>query len=239
MGQGFGQKFCTDQHGKGEYGEQKDTLSEQALQLRAVVRTVVEAEDGSCADGKADEHRQKEEIHVHNNAIGGDAVFPGVAQKLQIIEHAHKAHGKIVHQFRCAIGAGTEQFPAVKPASAQPQKTGIRTQEVDQRDDAAHHLRNGGGCRRTDESPAEHRHKQGIQHHIAHAGGHRHHEGKGGFLRGNAEALEGKLKDIGGHSGQHNGTVGDAVGEHLSRGAQQYGHRPQKQQRDHRENGAA
>ena len=51
---------------------------EQAFQFAVVLGTVIESDQRCGADGEADKHRQEEQIHIHNDAVGGDAILAGI-----------------------------------------------------------------------------------------------------------------------------------------------------------------
>ena len=201
--------------------QQSQAFFQDVFQLRVVLGAVVEADDGGRADTQANEHGDEDEVDVHDDAVGGDAVLPGVCHELQVIEHTDQAHGEVAHQLRGAVGGGPQQGLAVEGASAQPQKAGVGPGEVNDGDDGTGGLGRGGGHRRADEAPAEYAHEQGVQHNVGAAGDHSHDQRQIGLLGGHAEALEGELQNVGRQHRLDDAAVGDGVLQHLPLAAQE------------------
>ena len=72
-------------HSHSECAHDHDAFPEHVLQFRPVVGAMVIADDGRGADDKTDEHRNEDEIHIHDHAVGGNAVLPGISQELQVV----------------------------------------------------------------------------------------------------------------------------------------------------------
>ena len=68
--------------------------------------TVMIADDGGASDGVSKEDCYKYKIYIHDRSIGGDAIFPGNGDQLQVIERIDYREGQVRHQFGGTVGAG-------------------------------------------------------------------------------------------------------------------------------------
>ena len=172
--------------------DQHQTAPQQPVKLAVIARAVVVAYHGGAADGVADEDGGEDHADVHHHAVGGDAVVPGVLDELEVIEHAHKAHGHVAHEFGRAVGAGLQKRPAVIACSAEAQDAGIFAREVHERDAPADDLTERRGDRRPGELMLlrqrhnEHR----VQHHVRHTRRDRHDKSEMRLLRRDKKALK-------------------------------------------------
>ena len=176
---------------------------------------MVVADHRSRAYGVPQKHRLEDQAHVHQNAVGGDAVLSGVRHQPHVEQHTHQGHGDIAHQLGGAVGTGPPQRFAVKGAAHQPQAAGILPSEVNKGHRAAHQLTQSRGRRRALQPEAEDAYKHGVQHHVGEPRSHRHAEAQLRLLSGGKEALELKLQNIEGQSRQVDGAVDHAAAQQL------------------------
>ena len=216
-----GQELRRHRQHQGEAQQQHQAFFQHVAQLFVILGTVVEADDGGGADGEADEHGDEDEVDVHDDTVGGNAVLPGEGHELDVVEHGDQTHGKVAHQLRGAVDGGPQQGFSVIAAPAQPQQAAVFPGEVDDGDDGTDGLGDGGGDGSADESPAKYAHEQGIEHDVGAARGHGHGQRQIGLLGGDAEALEGVLQNVGGEHRLDDIAVGDGILQHLPLAAQQ------------------
>ena len=84
-------------------GDQRAALAEQAAQLRPVAGPVLERDDLRDAHIVSDEHRPEYEPHIHQHAVGGDAVLAYVFHQLEIVADADDIERDIADEFREAV----------------------------------------------------------------------------------------------------------------------------------------
>ena len=92
-----------------------------------VLRAVVEADHRRAADGVADEDGYEDELDVHQNAVGGDAVLADQAHELEIVEHTYQGGGDVAHQLGGAVTAGLEDGAQTQGGGPQAQQAGVGT----------------------------------------------------------------------------------------------------------------
>ena len=204
------------------------------MHLGTVACTVVEADDGRTAEGVAHIHGNEQEAGVHDDAVGGHAVFPGKAQQLVVVQDVHQRHGQVGHQLGGAIDAGVQQHLAVQLRFAQVQAAGILVvEEVEDRQQAAHDLAEEGGNGGTLYAPAPDAHHQHIQHHVGAACTHGEPEAEVRLFGGDKEALEHVLQRKGGQRQHQDAAVAHGVVQQLALGTQQDGNGPQQHKPQH------
>ena len=86
-----------------------------------ILRAVVETDDGRAADGVTDVDGDKDELHIHQHAVGRDAVLADIVEQLKVIEHADDGRGDIAHQLGRAVAAGVQQRPQLQPRFDEPE----------------------------------------------------------------------------------------------------------------------
>ena len=210
------------------------------MKLAVIARAVVVAYHGGAADGVADEDGGEDHADVHHHAVGGDAVIPGVLDKLEVIEHAHKAHGHVAHEFGRAVGACPQKRLAVVVRSAEAQDAGIPAREVHERDAPADDLTERRGDRRPGELMLlrqrhnEHR----VQHHVRHTRRDRHDKSEMRLLRRDKKALKEILHHDERQRAQHDAPVDNAVFKYLTRRAEKRNDRADEDERQHTEHHA-
>ena len=102
-----------DGHYHRNHADELQALAVEVVDLFAVIGTIVVADDGRTAEGVAHIHGNEQEAGVHDDAVGGHAVFPGKAQQLVVVQDVHQRHGQVGHQLGGAIDAGVQQHLAV------------------------------------------------------------------------------------------------------------------------------
>ena len=223
------------QHHAGHPHEQ-GALPQHILQLSVVARAEVVADDGAAADGVANEDGHKDELHIHQHPVGGDAVLSHIAQKLEVVEDAHQGGGDVAHELRGAVGAGPQQGADLQPGGDQVQQAAVGPQKVDEGEDAAHALADARGDGGTGHPPAEHPDEQAVQHHVGQSRRHRGVQAQLGFLRGDEEALKYILQHERRRKGDVDAAIEDAVRQHLLSSAKEDSHRLHDQQAEDGEN---
>lgn len=108
MGQRLRQSLGQRRQDDAADAHEQDAFSKHIFQFPVIFGTVVEADDRGTADGIAYENGDENKLDVHQHAVSGNAVFPVVAQQLEVIENAHQGGGNVAHQLRGAVGAGPE-----------------------------------------------------------------------------------------------------------------------------------
>ena len=181
------------------------------------------ADDRGAADGVADEDGHKNELDVHQNAVGGDAVLANETQELEVVQHADQRGGDVAHQLGGAVAAGLQDGAQAQSGGTQVQQAGIGAQEVEQRQHAANTLAQSGGDGGAGHAPAEHGDEQCVQHHVGNAGGHRDQQAEAGLLCGDEKALEHVLQHEGEGEAGDDAAVEHAVGHHGVGGTQEPG----------------
>ena len=195
----------------------------------------MEADDRRAADGIADVDGNENELHVHQDAVGRNAVLTDVFEQLEVVEHTDDGRGNIAHQLGRAVAAGVQQRAQLQPRSDKAQTARIRAEEIDQREQAAHALaqarRNGRACN----SPAEARDKQRVERHIRHARRDRRGKTQLRLFRRDQEALEHVLQHERGCERIDDAAIAHAVLQHLRRCAEKQRDRPYEHHAGHRE----
>lgn len=182
-GQGGGQYTGQDRQGHAADGHQQDAFPQEIFQLTVVLRAVVEADHRRAADGVADEDGYEDELDVHQNAVGGDAVLADQAHELEIVEHTYQGGGDVAHQLGGAVAAGLEDGAQTQGGGPQAQQAGVGPQEVDQGQYAAHTLAQAGGDGRAGHTPVENGDEERVQDHVGDAGGHGDEKAQAGLFR--------------------------------------------------------
>lgn len=87
------------QHRENDAGSahEKQAFFEQVFQLRMVLCAVMVADDGRAADRVAEEDRHKDEVDIHDDTIGRDAVLPRELHQLEVIKDVDDGHRKVRH----------------------------------------------------------------------------------------------------------------------------------------------
>ena len=191
-----------------------------------VLGTVVEAHQRGAADGIAHKNRHKNELDVHQHAVGRHAVLAHQLHELEVVEHGNERAGNVAHQLRGAVETGLSDGRPLQPGRGHVQQAGIGPEEIEKRNQAPHALAQARGNGRTGHAPAEYPHKQGVKNHVGHTGGHRDVKAQLGLLRRDKKALEYVLQHERHGEGHDDPAVEDAVADHLVGGAEKIGHRP-------------
>ena len=90
------------------------------------------------ADGVPDKDGDENKLNVHENTVGGYAVFAGIRKKLEIIDHADNGRGNITHKFGRTVGTGTEQNATFGTGAPKAKETSVfRRKKIEQRQDSA------------------------------------------------------------------------------------------------------
>ena len=223
-GQGGGQYTGQDRQGHAADGHQQGAFPQEVFQLTVVLRAVVEADHRRAADGVADEDGYEDELDVHQNAVGGDAVLADQAHELEVVEHTHQGGGDVAHQLGGAVAAGLENGAQTQCGGPQAQQAGVGTQEVDQGQYAAHTLAQAGGDGCAGHAPVKNGDEERVQGHVGDAGGHGDEKAQAGLFGGDKEALEHVLQHEGEGEAGDDAAIENAVGHHGVRRAQQTGH---------------
>lgn len=107
-GKNFHQR-CGEQFGKcgqndAGNAQQNDTLAKQAFEFVMIGGTVVIADNRRTAEGIAEENCHKDEIDIHDDAIGGNTVFARDLHQSEIIQNADERSGKVGDHFAGTVG---------------------------------------------------------------------------------------------------------------------------------------
>ena len=68
-----------------------------------VARAVMVADHGAAANGVPQINRHKGKVHIHNNPISRNPIFPRQLHKLEIVQDIYDGCGKVRHHFGRAI----------------------------------------------------------------------------------------------------------------------------------------
>ena len=98
-GEGMAEQLRGSDHHHGGHPDDDGAFPKDAFQLAAVVRSVVEADNGRTAHGEAQEGGDKDKVHVHHHRIGGHTRLSNQAHQLEIVEDADDGGGDVAHQF--------------------------------------------------------------------------------------------------------------------------------------------
>lgn len=194
MRDGACQQNGRGRHQKARDGRKAETFSQEAPELRVVLRAVVIANDGRNGDGVAKEKRHKNEVDVHDDAVGAHAVLPCDCHELHIVEYAHKRGRKVADHLARAIIAGLAQRAQIKMRARQAQRRVVGTQEVDERDQRANDLGKRRGKRRAEKPEGKHIDEQKVERHVGKSCEHRYPQPKARLFRCSKKALEAVLQ---------------------------------------------
>lgn len=84
-------------------GDERAALAKQAAQLGPVASPVFERHYLRNAHIVTDEYRPEDKSDIHQDAIGGDAVFAYVLHQLEIVADADDVEGDIADEFGQAV----------------------------------------------------------------------------------------------------------------------------------------
>ena len=228
-----------DGHYHRNHADELQALAVEVVDLFAVIGTIVVADDGRAAHGVAHKHRHEQEGCVHDHTIGGHAILARKAEQLIVVQDVHQRHGKIGHQLRGTVHTGFQQHTALKLRAAEVEQAGVfPVEEVEHRQQAAHHLAEHGGNGGTLHAPVQDAHQQHVQHHVGAARAHREVKAQMRLFGGDKKALEHILQDKGGQAEHQYPAIAQGVVQHLAFCTQHQGHRPEQQHSQHRQHDA-
>ena len=151
------------------YAHQRQAFFQHALQLVVVTRAVVIADNRRAADAVADGCTDEDELHIHQHAVGGNAVLAQHAQKLHVIEHGDERRGNVAHKLGRTVCAGLEDGRRLKFEGSEAKRKILLAEDIHCRNDAADALADARRQRRARQPPAENRDEQRVEHHVRHA----------------------------------------------------------------------
>ncbi len=218
-GQRAGQKVGQDQHGHAGRHHDGQAPPEKAAHLGHVARAIGIAHEGRHALGVADEDRAKDHPHVHDDAVGRDAIRADECHELQVVDHAHHRGGDGAHQLGRAVGADPDDEAGASTGPDQAQEAGIPAGKVGQRHQTAHELGHVGGHGSAGHAPAKDAHEEPVQHHVGQARGHGDAQAQAGLAGRHHEGLEEKLQGEGRQRNHADAAVEHADGQHVLVGA--------------------
>ena len=169
------------------------------------------AHNRRASDSVAKKKRDKNETHIHQRAVGGNAVFARDFYELQIVQNAHERERDIRDEFRRAVRAGFEERTERKNRLSETERAFVREEEVDERDSAADELGNAGRQSSAQKPPLEHDDKKRVERHIRHARRHGENKPHGRLFRHNQKTLESVLKHKDGADRNHHAPVKNRV----------------------------
>ena len=229
-----------DGHSHCNHADELQALAVEVVDLFAVIGTVVVADDGSTAHGVAHKHCHEQEGCIHDHTIGGHAILARKTEQLIVVQDVHQRHGKVGHQLRGAVHTGFQQHTALKLRAAEVEQAGVvPVEEVEHRQQAAHHLTEHGGNGGTLHAPMQDAHQQHVQHHVGAARAHREIKAQMRLFGGDKKALEHILQDKGGQAEHQHPAITQGVVQHLAFGTQHHGHRPEQQHPQHGQHDAS
>ena len=229
-----------DGHSHCNHADELQALAVEVVDFFAVIGTIVVADDGRTAHSVAHKHRHEQEGRIHDHTVSGHAILARKAEQLIVVQDVHQRHGKVGHQLRGAVHTGFQQHTALKLRAAEVEQAGVfPVEEVEHRQQAAHHLAEHGGNGGTLHAPVQDAHQQHVQHHVGAARTHREIKAQMRLFGGDKKALEHILQDKGGQAEHQDPAIAQGVVQHLAFGTQHHGHRPEQQHPQHGQHDAS